>query len=147
MCFLICLPKLGTPVSSDVSKEEEETKIKGGSDGENSETNRENEGDVGTVEMLEESWHLLRDLYNAQHRRLGDFSSAALAEERSLRPCGREIHKATHLADKLVTLISRLTRGPGDVLTSREPVRRALGLDPDAPALTTAETINLLSEK
>ena len=96
--------------------------------------------------MLEEAWRLLRDLYNSQHRRLGDFSPASLAEERSLRPCGSEIGEATHLTGKLVNLIGRLTRGPGDILTSREPVRRALGLDLAAPALTTAETISLLLE-
>lgn len=95
-------------------------------------------------ELLEESSRLLRDLYSAQQRRLGDFSSAALAEERSLRACGREMRTATQLASKLVSLVGRLTRGPGDILTSREPVRRALGLDPAAPVLTPSETIDLL---
>ncbi|KAL5109357.1 Bromodomain-containing protein 7 [Taenia crassiceps] len=96
-------------------------------------------------ELLEESSRLLRDLYNAQQRRLGDFSSAALAEERSLRACGRELLTATQLAGKLVSLVGRLTRGPGDILTSSEPVRHALGLDPAAPLLTPSETIDLLS--
>ncbi|VDK32087.1 unnamed protein product [Taenia asiatica] len=123
------------PVASpaDATKEVDEAK-----DEKEDEEARVNE------ELLEESSRLLRDLYNAQQRRLGDFSSAALAEERSLRACGREVRTATQLAGKLVNLVGRLTRGPGDILTSREPVRHALGLDPAAPALTPSETVDLL---
>ncbi|VDD84124.1 unnamed protein product [Mesocestoides corti] len=85
--------------------------------------------DSANAHLLAESARLLRDLYNAQHRRLSDFSAPALAEERNLRPCGREVLAATHLADNLVKTVGRLSQGPADILPSRTPVRRALGLD------------------
>lgn len=101
------------------------------------------------VEMLAKSSHLLRDLYNAQHRRLGDFSEPSLADERILRPGRREVQTAIQLASTLVGLVGRMTRGPGDILISRAPVRRALGLDPDAPVLPPSpaeKSVDLTSE-
>ncbi|KAH9284748.1 Bromodomain-containing protein 7 [Echinococcus granulosus] len=126
-------PPTAAPV--DASKEADEARKNEKKDGE----------ERGNEELLEESSRLLCDLYNAQHRRLGDFSSASLAEERSLRACGREVRTARRLVGKLVCLVSRLTRGPGDILTSREPVRRALGLDPATPILLPNETVDLFS--
>ncbi|VDN99659.1 unnamed protein product [Rodentolepis nana] len=88
--------------------------------------------EVKNVELLVKSSKLLRDLYNSQQRRLGDFSPASLAEERTLRPSQREMRTATELASTLVDLIGKVTKGPGDILLSRAPVRRALGLDSSA---------------
>ncbi|VUZ39119.1 unnamed protein product [Hymenolepis diminuta] len=99
------------------------------------ESNNEEEENV---ELFVKSSQLLRDLYNAQQRRLGDFSPASLAEERTLRPSGREMRIATELAKTLIDLVGKITKGPGDILLSRAPVRRALGLDPNAPVLPSS---------
>lgn len=97
-----------------------------------------NNEEVENVELFVKSSQLLRDLYNAQQRRLGDFSPTSLAEERTLRPSGREMRIATELAKTLVDLVGKITKGPGDILLSRAPVRRALGLDPNAPILSSS---------
>ncbi|KAM7536154.1 hypothetical protein Aperf_G00000100269 [Anoplocephala perfoliata] len=129
------------PVQEEESSKMEEIKTE--------EDRTEISNEEKNLELLVKSSHLLRDLYNSQYRRLGDFSEPSLAEERTLRPCRREMQTATQLASTLVDLVGRMTRGPGDILTSRAPVRRALGLDPNAPVLPPSpeeKSVELTSE-
>lgn len=131
--------RTGEESSKDLISEQEVFKV---NDDETAELNSAEE--VKNVELLVKSSKLLRDLYNTQQRRLGDFSPASLAEERTLRPSEREMRTATELASTLVDLIGKVTKGPGDILLSRAPVRRALGLDLNAlilPPSPETETI------
>ncbi len=83
--------------------------------------------EVKTEDLLAKSADLVRDLYSAQYRRLGsDFTTTG--EERSLRPSPRETQTAHRLVGNLIDLVGRLSSGPGDLLPSREPVRRALSI-------------------
>ncbi|BHF74136.1 hypothetical protein SprV_0401722000 [Sparganum proliferum] len=97
---------------------------------------------TATNELLSESARKLRRLYNAQYRRLGDYSSQSLSEECSLRPSQVELQSAYSLVNDLVSLVA--TVPPGAVV-SRQAIRRQLGvcdlplIDPDL--LNSDETV------
>lgn len=118
--------------------------------------NEQEEGVENTTDengrLLTRSADLLRGLYSAQYRRLGsDFSCAG--DETSLRPSVRELRTAHQLADSLVNLVGRISKGPGDLITSRASLHRALALPPDlidhSPLPTPAQasaTVDLADE-
>ncbi|VDM01864.1 unnamed protein product [Schistocephalus solidus] len=78
-----------------------------------------------TSGLLSESARKLRRLYNAQYRRLGDYSPQSLNGECSLRPSRVELQSAYSLVNDLVSLVA--TVPPGAVV-SRQAIRRQLGV-------------------
>ncbi|VDN27073.1 unnamed protein product [Dibothriocephalus latus] len=75
--------------------------------------------------LLSESARKLRRLYNAQYRRLGDYSPQSLNGEYSLRPSQVELQSAYSLVNDLVSLVA--TVPPGAVV-SRQAIRQQLGI-------------------